>query len=451
MTKKRISCILLGLAVALSAVFAGVLPQSFAPVNAETFDYSKDLAIKVANLPQGDTQNLYVINSDSEEVVKISLKFVYSGKEYIHTLISLFDGDLRPYAFNGFGQTDNYAAFMDFWNNASVEYDYSNYDLRMGVKNKISSLGKSFSQAGSMHIDVSKTGRQYVTTYTNLVSVPWSFYDTKGAAQSVYQVPLYSSVRNYADYPQYSDADLISTPYLYIAYAVPQYLVSFEYLDGTGDWTSETRTYNKGDTITDPPEIPAVPYATSLGWNQAFAPVTANTVYRVQYTYDKFRVIFNNRDNTVYSQKTVTYYDNFPIVSMGSYTVREGTKENTYAFDGWTTSPGDSSLKIDTSSFRVTGDLMLYPLFTLRKSVDLETGKTEHFGDENTGFFGAIVNFFDSVRNVPVIGGVLYWLLIIVCVSIAIPLVVLLIRCIIRLVRAIISLVQQSVAKRRGR
>ena len=102
MTKKRITCILLGLAAALSAVFVGVLPQSSTPAKAELVeDYVADMQTKVSALPKNDTKYLYILSNIWDEPKKVDIHFSGqnnpAGSVYHPLYISLFSdlSDLR--------------------------------------------------------------------------------------------------------------------------------------------------------------------------------------------------------------------------------------------------------------------------------------------------------------------------------------------------------------------
>lgn len=206
MTKKRITCILLGLAAALSAVFVGVLPQPFAPANAETFDYTADMQAKVAKLPKNDTENFYILSSESDSPTILTLYPYMDGEDRRVWGLRLFDtyensikdppnlGLYTLYENSGYSSANEYLRFA-FDYNASRGQRYAKAGHETSEPVQISNLGKSYSASKFLYIDKNfYPGGAYLLHYTNLPILPFSYYEKDGSTFTEEQrlTPVYT-------------------------------------------------------------------------------------------------------------------------------------------------------------------------------------------------------------------------------------------------------------------
>lgn len=453
MTKKRITCILLGFAAALSAVFVGVLPQSSTPAKAELVeDYVADMQTKVSALPKNDTKYLYILSNIWDEPKKVDIHFSGqnnpAGSVYHPLYISLFSdlSDLREPL--GLNTAQSYADFLTEYENA-IDYEtaYSAYTAGTGTLErdsiyKLSNIGRSFEKSGGFYLDISATNYSVINSFCNGVEITDSALDCFGLWHRV--APATQVIYNYF---------IDETLYLYVAYEIPKYLITFSYLDGGGGWVNESELYLQGSTVTVP-EVPAAPFATFKSWNKALTTANMDVIYKAVYDYDKFVVSFVDYKGSVLSTSTVTYYDSFPKYSAMSYTVVEDGLRNTYAFDYWVLAGEKVPL-----NYRVSSDITVEAKYKLAKSVDVSTGEVIV---DNTvvkqSFWTKLSIWWKTLGNteflgIP-IGGFLQILVGLLGVCIGIPIVIAIIRLLIMAVQGIIRLINMiriSVAKRRGR
>ena len=361
-----------------------------------------DFQTKYDALPKGDTENLYIINSVNAEVKKFPLPqesfapWSSSTAALLNFPLFLLHWDLSALNSAGFFETTTVLTV------SGNDYVYSELLTAAGLtmaKNEGFSRQTLLASAFSGWAASDSTENAYLYNFFNVRK--WTDFETRGFSNSSFVTNLEVvspklvrdgkvSYQASADYYAHDGFVLISanmaefankgeTPYIYVNCPDVNYNVTFEYLDSTGAWASETDSYESGTAASAilRPEFPSSPYATFSSWNKGLTTVTADVVYKAVYTYDQFLLTFYNRDGTIAKTERATYYKDFAgySYSLPDYSVTEGNKKRIFKHTGWTTDPETTSTKVNFAGLKVSQNLSLYPLYEYSGYVEVdETG-----------------------------------------------------------------------------
>lgn len=464
MTKKRITCILLGFVAALSAVFVGVLPQSTTPAKAETTNHIADLQKRLETLPESDPDNIYIFNNVSDTVFKLpmSRKYFESSTGTIKEALNLnlfFSPEYKdfltvsPMSLKNLGITTAYGLGTAV--TSAQMYNPDEVHNKDGADNGIrrydcSEVYSLFREPGGFYLCPSRSDYDFLSVYSSLRE--GFSYVGNPAYNSLSEnfhwfSPYLSSYTDSSGHPVFDRSS--SLMYIYLVYDVPEYVVTWRYRDKTGNLINTSEVYQKGTDLGEGYSVPAAPYSTFMSWDKLLAPVTKDIVYTAVYEDDKFLMTQYQYNGSIRRVKQVTYYTNFSNEFVYENEISEivdGVKTY-YRFKGVSLTKGGAV--IDISTWRPTGDFYIFPVYEFYRSYDAETGVIIEGGGS---FWDKIVKLWNDIGSVPFIGWFLQILFVILCLAIGIPLLILFIRLLILIVQGIIRLVrmiQNSVRSRK--
>lgn len=363
-----------------------------------------DFQTKYDALPKGDAENLYIINSVTSDVKKFPLpkeSFIPWGDSLAalsNYPLFVLHWDLSALNGAGFFDTSTKLTY------SGSGYTYSDLVTTSGLtlaKNEGFTRQTLLTSAFSGWAASDSTENAYLYNFFDVRK--WTGFDVRGFSNSSFVTNLEVvspkltrdgkiSYQASADYYAHDGFVLISanmaefankgeTPYIYVNCPDVNYNVTFEYLDSTGAWTSETDSYESGTAAAGitRPALPSAPFATFSSWNKGLTTVTADVVYKAVYTYDQFLLTFYNRDGTIAKTERATYYKDFAgySYSLADYSVIEGNKKRIFKHTGWTTDPETTSTKVNFAGLKVSANMSLYPLYEYSGFVEVDESGAE--------------------------------------------------------------------------